>query len=210
MKIAAFSDTHGLHWGLALPKSDVAIFCGDYSKTGNLSDLLDFITWYKEQPAEHKILVPGNHDLICEQNPFLVKDLCKQNGITLLVDDICFIKGFSIYGTPYTPQFYNWAFMDNEKGLFERFKDIPWETDILACHGPMNGYLDVANGKHVGSLSLRQHIEAIKPKLFLFGHIHTNGSCELKHRQRANTRLYNVSICDNSYTPINEITTIEL
>ena len=210
MKIAAFSDTHGQHSILKIKEStDVAIFCGDYSRTGNLNDLIDFLSWYSKQPAKHKLLIPGNHDLLCEEEPSLAKQLCEQVGITYIQDDSYKIDNTLIYGTPYTPFFNNWAFMGQEFELFERFKKIPWETDILVCHGPMRDILDTAQDKHVGSISLRTHIEAIRPKLFLFGHIHTKGQSYLYHPRTHNTECFNVAICNDNYEPVNDITYID-
>lgn len=209
MKIAAFSDTHGMHQGLRIREgTDLAIFCGDYSRVGNLGDLLNFIDWYKKQPATYKLLIPGNHDLVCEEDTSFVKQLCEQNNIKYMQDDLCEINGALIYGSPYTPMFNNWAFMESEQELFKRFKKIPWETDIIACHGPMRDILDMAQGKHVGSVSLKAHIEGIKPKLFLFGHIHTNGHSTIRNRKKPNTECFNVAICDDNYEPVNDITYI--
>jgi hypothetical protein len=65
MYFAAFSDTHGLHRSLTPEACTVAIFAGDAELYGQ--GLEDFLQWYSEYPAEHRLFVPGNHDMEFER-----------------------------------------------------------------------------------------------------------------------------------------------
>ena len=64
-KIFAFSDTHGMYRRLAIPAdADILICAGDACEGFNPADLQDFFAWYTSIPAQLRIFVPGNHDLI--------------------------------------------------------------------------------------------------------------------------------------------------
>ena len=47
-----------------------------------------------------------------------------------------------IYGSPWQPEFYNWAFNlpRNGEEMKARWDAIPDNTDILITHGPAYGY----------------------------------------------------------------------
>ena len=84
--------------------------------------------------------------------------------------------GLKIYGTPWQPRFFDWAFNLDEPDLEIKFKQIPEGTDVVVCHGPPLDFGDLAprpsGGEHVGSRSLRDRLLAIRPRLCVFGHIH--------------------------------------
>ena len=94
-----------------------------------------------------KVLVSGNHDWLFEKDYSLAKNLCQYNNITYLEDSEATLGGLRIYGTPWQPWFYDWAFnlprLGNE--LHDKWAKIPIGTDILITHGPPNGYGDLVN-----------------------------------------------------------------
>ena len=53
------------------------------------------------------------------------------------------ILGLKIYGSPYSPEFCNWAFSINPDDESKQMWDkIPKDTDILITHGPPYKILD--------------------------------------------------------------------
>ena len=82
-----------------------------------------------------------------------------------------------IYGSPWQPEFYSWAFNLPKNGIeiAGKWEAIPDNTDILITHGPAFGTLDTVKGRewdNLGCELLAQRIEVIKPKIHICGHIH--------------------------------------
>lgn len=212
MKIAAFSDCHWLYKDIKkFPKADILIFAGDWCGSGYyLQETLDFLNWFKELPYRNKVAIPGNHDRICEINEQSCKDIFLQTGAHLLIDEKINIEGLSIYGTPWCPEFNNWAFMLPEEQLKWKFKYIPNNLDILITHTPPKGISDPTN---YGSEALRKRLNDINPKIHIFGHNHGGYG----YTETINTKFYNVAVCsdadeehDFDYKLINPITIIEV
>lgn len=192
IKIVAFSDTHKKRFDIK-ESGDILIFAGD-DDICNITELMDFIHWINRANFEHKIVVAGNHDFYFQESKY-AKECLKSNNIIYLEDSYINICGIKIYGTPYTPTFFDWAFMESEKKLENRFSNIPEDVDILITHGPARGVLDQVNGNgvHAGSFSLSDRIKNLsKLKYHLFGHIHGSyGSIDNK--------FFNVSVNDEKY-----------
>jgi Icc-related predicted phosphoesterase len=95
---------------------------------------------------------------------------------TYLIDDMVTVEGLNIYGSPWQPTFFDWAFnLDRGAPLKEKWDLIPSTgVDILVTHGPPMGILDkVYDGERVGCEELAKAVkERIKPRLHVFGHIH--------------------------------------
>ena len=133
----------------------------------------EFRFWLKSLPARQIVFVAGNHDLVFEQAAFLVpKDL----PAVYLQDSGFEWQGLKIWGTPWQPWFFDWAFNLREPELKAKWDLIPDDTDILVVHGPPFGYGDGVprrdSIRQTGSPSLLERIKAISPKLVVFGHIH--------------------------------------
>lgn len=45
------------------------------------------------------------------------------------------LYGYKIYGSPFSVEFYGWAFMKEIPDLKPIWENIPTETDILITHG---------------------------------------------------------------------------
>ncbi|MEI6873153.1 MAG: UvrD-helicase domain-containing protein, partial [Verrucomicrobiota bacterium] len=53
------------------------------------------------------------------------------------------IEGLKIWGSPYSPRFFDWAFnCDRGEDIAQHWRLIPDDTDILITHGPPAGILD--------------------------------------------------------------------
>lgn len=180
LRIAATSDTHTLHDRLKVFECDIFIHAGDFCSCGNETEFFSFIRWLETVPAKHKICIAGNHDICLEKKPSLFKEF-KKIGAHYLIDSEVVIedeednKFVKFYGSPYTPEFCNWAFMLSRDGqaLKEKWSKIPNDVDILITHGPPYGILDKNDiRENCGCKALRERIEEIKPTFALWGHLH--------------------------------------
>jgi len=177
IKIMAFSDTHRQR-PIIEDNGDIVIFAGD-DDIYTFEHLIDFVQWFKHLNFEYKIMIGGNHDFYLQKEPY-TKEYLKENNILYLEDSFVEIKGLKIYGSPYTPTFMNWAFMEDESNLYKRFSKIPKDIDILITHGPAYGILDQIKpnstgqkANHLGSASLKEIVDNITNlKYHIFGHIH--------------------------------------
>lgn len=179
MKIWHISDTHMHHHKLDIPSdADMVIHSGDATNWNNPirnnGEMHQFIEWFSSLPIRHKVFVPGNHDVSIEHRLFLEEQVTSR-GIHLLVDSGVEIEGNKIWGSPWTRKYGSWAWMVDRSRLNRIWDLIPRDTDILVTHSPPEGILDFVNGDHEGCEHLMQAVMEIKPKLMLFGHIHSRG-----------------------------------
>lgn len=204
MKVVAISDTHGFHDKMVhpIPEADLLIHSGDFTTYGHSKEVKKFNAWLSSLPCRHKVVIAGNHDRCCEcRTPQAVQALL--TNARYLQDSAVTIDGIKIYGSPYTPTFFDWAFMlDRGPDLADKWQQIPDDTDILVTHGPPMGKLDwsIYGKQHVGCEALRDRIEAVKPKFHVFGHIHYDHG----YTRNADTEFFNACICNEAYIPAND------
>ena len=212
MRISIISDTHTKH-GLIpltdLPGGDLLIHAGDIMNSGyNKNDILDFCTWFHSlEQYDKKIFIAGNHDRMFENHPEGVEELLNiYFDIDYLQDegydlyDLDTDTSTKIYGSPWQPEFYSWAFNLPKNGieLAGKWEAIPDNTDILITHGPAFGTLDTVAGRpwdNLGCELLAQRIEVIKPKIHVCGHIHSGYGYVFKY----STHFFNASVLDEQY-----------
>lgn len=206
MRIYAISDLHG--YLPEAPECELLLLGGDYCPTRDLEQERRFMsgpfsTWLKAQKARYIVGVAGNHDFILQHDPEFARSLPWR----YLQDELLDLEGVRIYGTPWTPMFYNWAFMLSERELAKKFETIPSKLDILLTHGPAYRRLDkTANNVHAGSTALFERIAVAQPDSVVCGHIHeARGVLDTEH-----TRYYNVSHVDLRYEPKHGFTFIPL
>lgn len=189
MKLTFISDTHNKHKQLTshLPGGDVLIHAGDISSMGYEHEIREFCKWFNNiEGYKTKIFIAGNHDWGFQLNPEKTKEILDfYSGVTYIQDEtIVYIDDSSeefnlvnIYGSPWQPEFYNWAFNlpKNGPGLLSKWESIPEGTDILITHGPAYGYLDKVIGQYdsLGCELLTNRIKTVKPKIHVSGHIHS-------------------------------------
>jgi Icc-related predicted phosphoesterase len=181
MKLFHISDTHGLHAQVKIPEgTDIIVHSGDASNNrdpfANLPEFGRFVVWFEALPVEHKIYVPGNHDMALARGLITESEL-RSRGITVLNEAETEIKGLRFFGSPWVPRYGDWAYMVNRDKLHERWQHIPEDVDVLITHGPPFGILDATYGTDhkyelVGCRALRKRVEVINPKYMLFGHVH--------------------------------------
>lgn len=200
--VTAVSDIHGSWDDLPNPPdANILAFAGDLT-TGLIRNAIAFFTWAEQFVPyfDDVIVVPGNHDGCFDTAAQLMQTEAGNRGLNLLVDAALDAHGTRVYGTPWSTRFGHWYFMDDERGLEQRYQQIPADTQLLISHGPAYGYLDVVrrDGSHAGSRALRDCIENRLDGLqaLVHGHIHeSRGRRDIRQRLTA----YNVACLDDRY-----------
>lgn len=215
MKITFISDTHGRHNQITkdLPGGDLLIHAGDISSMGYKQEIQDFCEWFDNiDNYTHKVFIAGNHDWGFQNNTEKVKEILDfYENITYLQDNEVLVGNslVSIYGSPWQPEFYNWAFNLPRKGveLKEKWDNIPSNTDILITHGPAYGYVDKVIGRteNLGCELLTERIKQLKPKIHVCGHIHSGYGYTFD----GDTHYINASVLNESYVYYNKPLTID-
>ncbi len=216
-----FGDTPGglqsLH--LPTPQVDVLLHCGDMTQVGGVSSFKKALKMFGGIDAELKLVIAGNHDLeldklywevLCNEDGALEDpkdhDLAVRTMIGSLADDagVSFLNEgthtftlksgakFTIYVSPYTPTFGDWAFayehdQDRFNGKHQTAhgitsiatNPIPEDVDIVMTHGPPKGILDWCPEGNVGCENLLQAVRRVKPMIHCFGHIHESNGIEI-------------------------------
>jgi len=201
MIIDCISDLHGFYPDLE--GGDLLIVAGDLTARNTDIQHAEYCYWQYYLPYKKIIFIAGNHDGYIEKRSDLYIDSCDRTAkVAYLQDFGCEFEGLKIWGSPWTPTFYDWHFMkDRGSSIKEKWNLIPDDTDILITHGPPFGVLDQVDDKFCGCEELREAIFRIKPKLHVFGHIHSQGG---KKMDLASTICVNASIMDEEYNPVNK------
>ena len=187
MKITFISDTHTKHKQVtsSLPGGDLLIHAGDLSSMGYKHEIQQFCKWFNSiEGYNHKTFIAGNHDWGFQDNHEQIMEIVNSyKNIDYLQDDMLMIgedysEMVKIWGSPWQPEFYNWAFNLPRQGeeLKEKWNMVPTDIDILITHGPAWGHLDTVKfnpGVNLGCELLAERIQTIKPKIHVCGHIHT-------------------------------------
>ena len=218
MKITFISDTHNKHKQITehLPGGDLLIHAGDISSRGYKHEIQEFCKWFNSlENYTVKTFIAGNHDFGFEKEPEMAKEVVDSyKWIDYLQDDFLgygvdtenFVK---IYGSPWQPEFHNWAFNlpKNGKELEDKWNNIPDDTDILITHGPAFGYLDKIVGQYenLGCELLTKKIKEIKPKIHVCGHIHSGYGYVFD----GDTHFINASVLDEQYAYTQKPLTVE-
>ena len=221
IRFVCISDTHTSADEIKIPEGDVLIFSGDFSYSGKLSEVEKFKSFLLSIPHKYKVVIAGNHDLSFDKikyqnlrkHPKLKMVYPESNedfknsfingveGLIYLENSSINLFGYNIYGSPFTPIYYNWAFMKPDSDLVAIWKEIPDDTDILITHGPPKFVGDLTyRNIYAGSLTLLEEIQQrIKPKFHVFGHIHEGYGVY----SDGATTFINCAIMNVDYNPVN-------
>jgi Icc-related predicted phosphoesterase len=207
-RITAISDTHNKHKQITsfLPGGDILIHSGDISSMGHTHEIQSFCDWFdKIDNYDLKVFIAGNHDYGFEKRVSETMEIVNSyKWITYLQDDwVGFqkndLKEIRIWGSPWQPEFYNWAFNlpRNGAGLMSKWEMIPEDTDILITHGPACGYVDTIIGEynHLGCELLTDRIGVVKPDIHICGHIHSGYG----YATNGKTHFINASVLSEGY-----------
>ena len=197
LRVACFSDTHGLHSKVdtsSFESCDLIIFAGDLTLFGSPEHAYSFKEWFGKIECPNKLLIPGNLDLAFDTNNLekFKERLQKFNvPMNLPLDDVkskfledkdfvyaehelVEICGLKIFASAYTPEFMDFAFQFKTKEESEQlWSQVPEGIDLLVTHGPPSQICDqAASGDHCGCPEINQAIERTQPAACIFGHIH--------------------------------------
>lgn len=200
MKTITFiSDTHNKHKQIDLPGGDILIHSGDISSVGYEHEVRAFLDWFEIQNYKYKIFIAGNHDFLFQLSPSIAQQLLDgRNGVYYLENSEIEIEGIRFYGSPITPQFYNWAFMRSRgEDIRLEWDKIPNGVDVLITHGPAMNRLDTVIGikDHLGCMDLYNKIQEIRPKIHCSGHIHSGRGVV----EKDNICYINASVLNEQY-----------
>lgn len=233
MHIVAISDQHG-----TLPDiepCDVLLVAGDQCvdfgspwirQSGTAAEIHDLVAkpqvewffsvwlpWRHRQPAKHCVLTWGNHDY-CGQIINRHESNVQLDATThAIVDDLIRINGVSIWCTPWSSQFRDWAFMASENELTVRYRGIPADVDILMSHQPPFGLVDTNDQReHLGSQALLDTLAVKQPKTLVCGHIH-GGHGHMRFKSSMQTpgfsiEVWNVALLNEQYQPVHVPTVV--
>jgi Icc-related predicted phosphoesterase len=173
LRLVLLSDTHQLHREVEVPDGDILIHAGDFTMfSKSMNAIVDFNRWLGELPHRFKVFVPGNHEFFLEADPSRRSLL---DNATALINEGIEIQGLRIWGSPVTP-LYGGAFgLSSAEDRRRLYAQIPENTDVLISHGPPYGVLDseVNSGLHSGCRELFDAVMRVRPKLHVFGHVHS-------------------------------------
>lgn len=227
MKTAVISDTHGeLGWAKDVPPCDLLIHAGDLcpdvwegkscrrnlglSASWLASEFRPVINnLLKAGTIKHFAATLGNHDWVTRNEAKILSD----SALHFLVDREVEVEGLRVWGSPWSNQFFDWAWMKEPEELGKQYVEIPEGIDILISHQP-----PISCGSHyyapymrsmekIGSIELDAELGRIKPKLLVCGHIHS-GHGVFTHT--TGTTVINAAYLDEFYKPKYPIETIDL
>lgn len=227
MKVVGLSDIHGqLIRPDQLDHADVYCICGDivpldiqrhYEKS--IAWIAkEFLPWCESLPCQKVFFIAGNHDFVLERlrtnengehrkaNRVLGIFGERSGKVRYLENSGGTFNGYKIWGTPWIQDLSNWAFYLPQDQFIKELKKIPEDTDILLTHQPprVSQYGMVLEPgfncmTDYGSIALADRIKEIKPKLSLFGHVHSG-----LHTPETieGTTYCNVSVKDERYKSV--------
>uniref|UniRef100_A0A673IU25 Metallophosphoesterase MPPED2-like n=1 Tax=Sinocyclocheilus rhinocerous TaxID=307959 RepID=A0A673IU25_9TELE len=221
-RFVCVSDTHSRTDGIQMPFGDVLLHTGDFTELGLPSEVKKFNDWLGSLPYEFKVVIAGNHELTFDKD--FMGELIKQDyyrypsvsklktedfddvqsvltNCVYLQDSEVTIKGFRIYGTPWTPWFNGWGFnLPRGQSLLDKWNQIPEDVDILMTHGPPLGFRDWVPKElqRVGCVELLNTVQKrVRPKLHAY-HLGWYGIMTDGY-----TTFINSSTCTVSFQPTN-------
>ena len=213
MRFVCISDTHNFLADVILPPGDVLLHAGDLTGRGSLSEVERAARDLAALDFKYKIVIAGNHDFAFERDPKNAKRILSQFApdVTYLQDEAIELNGLKIYGSPWQPWFFDWAFnLERGAEIKKKWDLIPDDTDILMTHGPAYGIRDrTAGGEHAGCEELLKAVrERVQPRYHVFGHIHEGYGQQTD--PECGTVSINASICTLRYAPINPAIVFDL
>lgn len=182
IRIVCISDTHS-NTGMTIPNGDLLIHAGDLTNDGSLEEIQKQVDWLDTLPHKEKIVICGNHDSYFDPRSRRAEDKTGRNCLVwpknmhyLQNQSLALqLKGdrkLNFYGSPDIPQCGgdDFAFQYHSTKAVARWNNfIPSDTDVLITHTPPKCHLDNA----LGCPGLLKEVWRVKPRLHVFGHVHT-------------------------------------
>ena len=177
MRLVAVADTHLFHDELDVPDGDVFVHAGDLCRGGSLEELREAFAWIRALPHAHKVVIAGNHDFAFLEHAEAARAVAAEAGVIYLQDSGATVAGATFWGSPWQPEFNDWAFnLPRGHALAEKWALVPERVDVLVTHGPPLGIGD--RGPVAGRLGCEDLLERVRlaaPRVHVFGHIHQDG-----------------------------------
>ncbi|KAK4240160.1 hypothetical protein C8A03DRAFT_13499 [Achaetomium macrosporum] len=215
-RIVCISDTHNST--VRLPKGDVLIHAGDLTNQGSYSELSRAVQWLEKADFEAKIVIAGNHDITLDRDFYskhgssfhntnpqdparCLSLLTGSRTITYLQHSSATVRltrpegpgtEFTVFGSPYCPEYGTWAFMYRRPGprpealgsddngtaastsVADLWTAIPPDIDILVTHTPAYTHCDDS----FGCENLREALARVRPRVHVCGHVHQGRGAE--------------------------------
>jgi predicted phosphohydrolase len=192
LRVVCISDTHELHRELVVPDGDLLIHAGDFTFFGRETRaIVDFNDWLGDLPHPHKIVTCGNHEYAFESDRSLHGLI---TNATLLLNESATVGPAKVWASPLTPHFGGTFGRSNAEERLRAYRAIPADVDILVTHGPPYGILDHSPSDYrepAGDKELREAVIRARPKLHVFGHIHSGyGVRPTRHTVFVNAALF--------------------
>ncbi|MGZ4903821.1 MAG: metallophosphoesterase family protein [Halobacteriota archaeon] len=171
MKFLALSDAHGVYTyidQLLFKAGDVDAVCilGDITDFGPNSLVEELLSLIGDDVPT--LMIPGNCDL-----PTIIETIEESSAVNLHLKSFDYdtIKFLGIGGSNPTPFNTPFEFTEAEmEGYMHELLANVGETTVLLSHAPPKGFLDVANGVHVGSEGVQHAVGSVD--VIACGHIH--------------------------------------
>lgn len=227
-RLVIISDTHGQHRKVHLPKGDVLIHGGDFTKTGEMGTIEDLSCYFAESGFREVVVIAGNHDMTLDpdyyekkwknihRTPFdcqTAQEAIERHCHYLNDSAYTSQSGLEFYGSPYSPFYYDWAF-NRRRGAplrhiwdqIPNHEDAP--IDVLMTHTPPLGRGDLTRERlRAGCYNLLKAIQTrVQPRINIFGHIHEGyGTTYDGH-----TLFINASSLDMKYKAVNRPIVVDI
>lgn len=181
MKLLLFSDLHADEEAAEqlLEMSDQADLLIGAGDIGNLHRSLHLCVDVLRQCKRPALLVPGNNETTDE-----LRTACRNWPEAIVLHgetvEVAGVRFFGMGGgIPPTP-FGSWSFDFTEEEATEMLR-LAADCSVWITHSPPYGAADVASSdQHLGSPTLRAHIEKHSPQLVVCGHVHRSAGTEVK------------------------------
>jgi len=217
MRIVCISDTHNRLGDVEVPAGDLLLHAGDHTlsfKGSRVKDHTGAISALASLPHKHKVFIAGNHDFEFQTNGPSMREFVgkfKNSGLYYLEHETIELEinsqKIKIFGSPWQPWFYNWAFnLSRGPALAKKWDEIPQDVDIVLTHTPAHGTLDRVGNEHVGCEELATRLAIIKPRLHVSGHIHCGYGEAFAH----GTHYVNAALVNNSYKIVNDPIVVDI
>eukprot|EP00656_Telonema_subtile_P053738 TRINITY_DN7850_c0_g1_i9.p1 TRINITY_DN7850_c0_g1~~TRINITY_DN7850_c0_g1_i9.p1 ORF type:complete len:339 (+),score=48.24 TRINITY_DN7850_c0_g1_i9:72-1088(+) len=210
------SDTHGFQNDLpTVPPADVLLHCGDFLLENRqvdpcaLARMRELNDWMQRQPVSECVVIAGNHDGACVE---LGTEGTQQRlpHATYLQDSAYTLGcGLRVFGTPgsvrESNRSHNRAFQPAKLGedLGESLLgEVPGNIHVMMSHGPPAGVLDGG----CGSRRLREVVQAVKPAVHCFGHVHSRHGVEVHD----GTVYVNCASVDSMYAATHRLIVVDI
>lgn len=208
--LVLISDTHLAHerGDFDVPEGDILIHAGDATNRGTIEEVLRFRAWFEALPHRHKVFVAGNHDWFFQSRPEEARQALGRS-IHYLCDSEITLEGVRIYGSPWQPEFCDWAFnLPRGEALQAKWRQIPAGVDLLVTHGPPRGIGDVIRGGESEGCDdlLEEVLGRVRPRVHLFGHIHEGYGVV----EREGIQFVNAALVDERYRIANPGIVVEI